>query len=138
MGLSQISVASVGADDAMEISKQGMLVQKFRLNLIAQNVANAFTLMTDKGTPYTKKYAQIKNDGSGVKVVGIAESNAPFGKVYDPSNPFADKYGFVYLPNVNIAEEMVDLTYTNVLYEANTTAFKAAKTIYQQALELLK
>jgi flagellar basal-body rod protein FlgC len=130
--------ASIGSDDAMEISKQGLLVQKYRLNLIAKNVANAFTLMTEDGTPYSKKYAVIRNDGNGVRVLGEAESDQPYGKVYDPANPFADRYGFVYLPNVNIAEEMVDLTYTNVLYEANTTTFKSAKTMYQQALDILK
>ena len=131
-------VFALGTNDALEISAHGVMVQKFRVNLIAKNVANAFTLMTDKGVPYTKQYAVIVSDRNGPKVQGVAESNEPFGKVYDPSHPFSNKYGFIHIPNVNLAEEMVDLVYTNVLYEANTTAFKSARTMYQQALELVK
>lgn len=136
--VASVGVFGLGSQDAMEISAQGVLVQKYRLNLIAKNVANAFTLMTDKGRPYAKQYAMIRSDERGVRVEGVAESNAPFGKVYDASHPFSDKYGFVYIPNVNLAEEMVDLSYTNVLYEANTTAFKSARSAYQSTLEILK
>lgn len=138
LGLMTMSVMGLGSNDALEMSAQGVLVQKYRLNLIAQNVANAFTLMTDKGVPYAKQYPIIKSDQDGVRVVGVAESSQPFGKVYDASHPFADKYGFVYIPNVNLSEEMIDLSYTNVLYEANTTAFKAARNMYQSTVDILK
>ncbi|MEK7299423.1 MAG: flagellar basal body rod protein FlgC [Candidatus Margulisiibacteriota bacterium] len=130
--------ALIGSGDALEISRQGVLVQKFRLNLIATNVANAFTLMTDAGTPYRRKYAILESTEYGVRVASVRDSDIPFGKVFDPANPFSNKYGILYLPNVNIAEEMVDVTYTNILYEANTTAFKAAKSMVQQTIDVLK
>ena len=39
-------------------------------------------------------------------------------------------------PNVNIVEEMVDLVSATRSYEANATAFNAAKTMAQRALDL--
>lgn len=127
-----------GSDEAMAISTKGILIQKARLKLVAENVANVNTLKTSTGRPYQKKTALVGSDKNGVKLIGIQKSTAPFPKRYDPANPAADDEGFVYLPNVNLAEEMVDLSYTNILYDANLTAYKSAKSMYQQVIEILK
>jgi len=136
--MSGLGYAQLGSEDALAISSQGVLIQKYRLELIAKNVANAFTLRTETGLPYAKQYPIIRSQGNDVWVDGIAESQQPFGKAFDPSHPFSDKYGFVYIPNVSISEEMIDLSYTNVLYEANTTVFKSARNTFQSTLEILK
>ena len=126
-------------EDAISMSSQGVLVQKYRLELISKNVANAFTLRTvETGLPYAKQYPIIRSQGNSTWVAGVAQSDAPFGKAFDPSHPFSDEFGFVYIPNVNISEEMIDLAYTNLLYEANITVHKAAKTAYQTTLDILK
>ncbi len=64
------------------------------------------------------------------------EDLRPFQIVYDPSHPEADKDGYVLLPNVNIVEEMVDMLRAVRSYEANITAFNAAKTMALKALEI--
>lgn len=128
-----------GTNEALKISTSGILAQKLQLRLTAENIANASTLRTASGKPYQKKYAIFAADEKGgVKIAAIKKSKEPFKAVYDPANPLADKNGFVYLPNVNVSEEMVQITMTNVLYEANTTAYKSAKSMYQQSLDILK
>lgn len=64
------------------------------------------------------------------------EDLRPFPMVYDPSHPDADKDGYVLLPNVNIVEEMVDMLRAVRSYEANITAFNAAKNMALKALEI--
>jgi flagellar basal-body rod protein FlgC len=127
-----------GTDRALKLSTSGILAQKLQLRLSAENIANASTLRTANGRPYQKKYAIFMADEKGVRLAAIKKSTAPFKEVYDPANPLADPNGFVYLPNVDVSSEMVQITLTNVLYEANTTAYKSAKSMYQQSLDLLK
>jgi len=123
---------------ALTYSANGMLVQKYRLKVIAENVANVSTHMTDRGEPYRKKMVLVVPDKDGVRVAGLAESQAPFGRVYDPSHVYTDEDGYLSLPNFELGDEMVNLSYTNLLYEANTTVFKSARTMFQNTLELLK
>lgn len=125
-------------NDCLTFAGNGMLVQKYRLKVIAENIANVSTHMTDRGEPYRKKIPLVVPDEKGAKVAGIAESQAPFGKVYDPSHVFSDKNGFLYTPNFELNDEMVNLAYTNLVYEGNTTAFKSCKQMFQNTLELLK
>jgi len=129
---------ALGSDDAMNISKSGMMAQKEALKYAAENVANATTLKTENGQPYQKKYPVLVSTEDGVKVVGYQVSKEPFKRAYDPGNPLADKNGFILLPNVNMAEEMTQISMANIYYEANTTAYKSAKAMFQQSMEILK
>lgn len=133
-----VFAGALGTDDAMNISKSGIMAQKEALKVAAENVANATTLRTETGKPYQKKYPVFVSTAEGVKVVGYQLSKEPFKKAYDPGNPLADKNGFILLPNVNLAEEMTQISMANIYYEANTTAYKSAKTMYQQSMEILK
>ena len=133
-----VSLSAQVYNDALTFAGNGMLVQKYRLKIIAENIANVSTHMTDRGEPYRKKMVLVVPDEYGVRVAGIAESQAPFGKIYDPSHVFADKNGYLYTPNFELNDEMVNLAYTNLAYEATTTVFKSSKQMFQTTLELLK
>jgi flagellar basal-body rod protein FlgC len=74
----------------------------------------------------------------GVKVADIVQDSDGAKTIYDPSHPDADETGLVSLPNVNLMEEMVALLGASRAYEANVTAFNAAKTMAQKALEIGK
>ena len=130
--------AKSGAIDALNVAGNGMLVQKYRLRIIAENIANVSTHMTDRGEPYRKKYVVVVPDKDGVRAAGIMESDAPFGQILDPSHVFADENGVLRTPNFELNDEMVTLSYANLLYEANTTAFKSSRQMFQNTLELLK
>ena len=138
-----LSISSVivpqSLEDAFIISESGMLTQKLRLSLIALNIANLSTYEDQEtGLPWQKRYAVLEPDPLGVRVARIEKSKRPFGKYYDPAVPQSNAEGFTAFPNVNLPDEMVVLAYTETLFEANTNAFKATKTMVQQVLDILK
>jgi flagellar basal-body rod protein FlgC len=55
-----------------------------------------------------------------------------------PGHPDADKDGFVAYPNVNPAEDMVDLLGASRGYEANVAAMGAVKDMIQRSIDLLR
>ncbi|MBO4375859.1 MAG: flagellar basal body rod protein FlgC [Lachnospiraceae bacterium] len=140
---------------AFNVNASGMTAQRYRMDIIAENVANAETTRTADGTPYRRKMVTFQEkdeqtnfkhilsktldsySGKGVKVRGVYEDKEQdFIKVYDPSHPDADENGYVLYPNVNIVQEMTDLIDTTRSYEANSTAFTASKSMALKGLEI--
>lgn len=136
----------------MGITSSGLTAERLRMDTISDNIANVSTTRTPEGGPYRRKVAVFEENldneidkvdgtnfnGNGVKAVGIAEDTSPFKVVYDPSNPDADKDGYVQMPNVDITEEMVDMISSSRAYEANVTAFDTEKNIALKALDIGK
>jgi len=50
-----------------------------------------------------------ESGNAAVHVKGIMESQAQPNARYEPGNPLANQDGYVYSPNVNVVEEMVDM-----------------------------
>ncbi len=140
---------------AMEISASGLTAERFRLDLIASNLANAQSTRTETGGPYRRKIAAFAPRGArysfsqilsrrtgegpkGVAVTGVLEDKSPFNLVHMPGHPDADEQGYVAFPNVDVVTEMVDLMAATRAYEANVTAIEAARLMAQRALEILK
>ncbi len=139
---------------AMEASASALTAERLRMDLIANNLANINTTRTAQGTPYRRRYAVMeerpanfgqvlaqeagKTDpiGQGVRVAQIREDQAPFKEVYDPSHPHADANGMVRLPNVDLLQEITDMMVSSRIYDANVTAFNAAKSMALRALEI--
>ncbi len=142
---------------AFDISASGLTAQRYRMDIISQNVANANTTRTENGDPYVRKvvyfeekgirnsdtFSHVLNSvsknyaGKGVKVAKVLEDKkTPQNMVYDPSHPDADENGYVMYPNVNIITEMTNLIDASRSYEANATAFDAAKAMAQQGLNI--
>jgi len=122
------------------------------MDVIAQNIANAGVTRTENGGPYRRKMVVLKSiDGNsfrnelekaakvrvgGVKVENVVEDKSPLVPVYDPSHPDANEEGYVMMPNVNTAQEMIDMLGASRAYEANVTAFNATKAMLLKALEI--
>jgi flagellar basal-body rod protein FlgC len=73
---------------------------------------------------------------TGVRVAAILEDQAPARQRFEPSHPDADENGYVSLPNVDAAEEMVDMLGAARAYQANLTAINLIRDLVQKALEL--
>ena len=126
-------------DSALDASASGMIAQKIRLGIIAQNVANVTTLKVDEtGLPYQKQYAVLEPYKGGVRVKSIEKSKEPFLPYSDGAVPQAGDNGFEYWPNVSLPDEMINMSYTEVMYEANVTCFKTTKALYQATIDILK
>ena len=139
--------------DVFDVSASGLAAERLRMDVIAENLANANTTRTAAGGPYRRKVVvfapqepepvfssilrkELSSKGRGVKVERIAEDQSPFRQVYDPGHPDANAEGMVTLPNVNTVLEMVDLIAATRAYEANLAALNTARTMASQALEL--
>jgi len=140
------------------VNASGMTAERYRMDIISQNVANANTTRTEDGTPYKRKIVTFNEKttnptnfgtiykksrgmdvGDGVKVGGVYEDNKEDMKmVYDPSHPDADENGYVTYPNVNIVTEMTNMIDSSRAYEANATAFTASKAMAMKGLEIGK
>lgn len=146
----------MGMFTAFDISATGMTAERYRMDIISQNVANANTTRTGDGTPYRRKIVvfEEKNgkttfnhvlkkerdrySGDGVKVTGVYEDNKTEMKmVYDPSHPDADENGYVTYPNVDTVTEMTNLIDASRAYQANATAFEASKNIATTGLNMM-
>lgn len=136
----------MGIFDALRISASGMTAERLRMDVIAENLANANTTRGANGQPYQRKDVLLQQSGGksfadvlgGVEVAGIVADPSPPRRVYDPGHPDADAQGYVSLPNVNSVTEMVDLISSSRGYEANVQAMNAAKTMFSKALDILR
>ena len=146
----------MGIFQSFNISATGMTAQRFRTDIIAENIANVNTTSTESGGPYRRKivtfqekdvtpfsqyFSHSKNKaiGNGVKVTKVSEDfETDFIMEYDPSNPDADENGYVSYPNVNTVTEMTNLIDATRSYEANATAFEASKNMALTALSIGK
>jgi flagellar basal-body rod protein FlgC len=131
----------MGMFDALEISGTGLTAQRLRMDVTAENLANA------QSTNYRRKEVVLQQAtfgdaldaaSRGVEVAGVVQDASPGRRVYDPGNPAADAQGYVSMPNVDSVTEMVDLIGSSRAYEANVTAMQTAKTMFTRTLDILK
>jgi flagellar basal-body rod protein FlgC len=155
-----------GLFGALGISASGMAAERLRMDVTAENLANADTTRTASGAPYQRKEVVLQatsgtsfsnvlstlqagtvqvggsqpagSQQQGVEVAAIVADPSPARRVYDPGHPDADAQGYVTLPNVNTVTEMTDLIAESRSYEANAQALQSAKTLYTKTLELLR
>ena len=144
---------------AMDISAAGMAAQRARLDVVAENIANAESTRTAEGGPYRRRQVVFQaSSASGqssfgsvfqstlhsqgtyqsVRVSQTIEDQTPFREVYDPSHPDADAKGMVKMPNVNTVQEMVDMNSAARGFESNVTVMEASKRMFLKSIELLR
>lgn len=146
----------MGLFQSFNISASGMTAQRFRTDIIAENIANVNTTSTESGGPYRRKIVTFQEKdvtpfsqylsssknravGNGVKISKVSEDyETDFIMEYDPSNPDADENGYVSYPNVNTVTEMTNLIDATRAYEANATAFDASKNMALTGLNIGK
>ncbi len=140
---------------ALSVSASGMSAQRTRAALLVENIANSETTRTPEGGPYRRKDAifsssevgssfgteldaQLGQSLTGVSVTGISVDQRQPEKRYMPGHPDADASGYVAIPQMNPAEDMVDLVSANRGYQANVAAMSAVKDMIQKSIDLLR
>jgi flagellar basal-body rod protein FlgC len=133
----------------IDVTAGALTAQKTRLDIVAQNIANAQTTRTPNGTPYQRQVVSFESElvrrtGNGgsslqsVRVGSIQADRTPGQQVYNPQHPDAGPDGLVMMPNVNLSYEMVDLITASRAYEANLSVVKNARQMAMKALEIGK
>lgn len=129
-----------------DIAGSALSAQSVRLNVTASNLANAESVSSSSGETYKArqpvfaamldKASMDKQQGVGVQVRGIVESDAPLRKQYEPEHPMADADGYVYRPNVNVVEEMANMISASRSYQSNVEVINTAKQLMLKTLTL--
>ncbi|MBI5095102.1 MAG: flagellar basal body rod protein FlgC [Candidatus Hydrogenedentes bacterium] len=132
---------------AREIAVSGIRAQRANMNVIANNIANAFTTRTPEGGAFRRQLAIFRGEQLGrgadstkfgVRVKKLVSDPSPLETVFDPGHPDADKNGYVSYPNVNLSVEMVNLVSAQRAYEANVSVIVSGKRMAQKALEIIQ
>jgi flagellar basal-body rod protein FlgC len=142
---------------SIDISGSGLTAERLRMDVTAENLANAQSTQGPDGQPYRRKEVVLRATGDGgfdgalnaamasgtappggVEVTAIAEDQTPNRMVYDPGHPDANDDGYVSMPNVDPVTEMVDLIAASRAYEANVTAMQTAKSMFSKTLDILR
>jgi flagellar basal-body rod protein FlgC len=115
--------------------------------VIASNIANANSLQNARGEydPYRRRAAMLaagdpgspRGGGLGVRVSEIDIDQDALRPEYRPGHRFADKDGYVMVPDIDTTMEWVNALQASRAYEANVVAAETTKSMMAQALRLL-
>ena len=134
-----------------DIAGSGLSAQSVRLNTVASNLANADSVSGDPTKVYKARHpvfeavrarlgaqgaATDAKSGAAVRVRGIMENQADPTARYEPGNPLANADGYVYGPNVNVVEEMVDMISASRAYQNNVEVLNTSKELMLATLRL--
>jgi flagellar basal-body rod protein FlgC len=134
---------------ASAISGTGLSAERFRMEVIANNIANAHSTKSANGETYRRQeviFTEALGRATGgqpalggVEVVDrVEDRDTPPNRVHMPGHPDADADGMVTMSNVNLPLEMVNLLTASRAYEANLRASQTFRTLNEQALILIR
>lgn len=135
---------------AANISASGLAAERMRMEVVANNIANAHSTRGPDGNPYRRQHlvfaSMVNGSGAptgasglhGVQVVEKLEDPGEFPRIYQPGHPDADGEGFLAMPNVFLPMEMVDLMTANRAYESNVKVMQMFREQMEQTLSILR
>lgn len=144
----------MGLIRALSASASGLAAQRVRMDVVSSNVANIETTATEDGGPYRRQVVRFASGDSSLPFASVVQrftggadtgvvltqvgvdEETPGRSVYDPAHPDAGEDGFVEMPNVDMVQEMTDLTSANRSYQANVTVLNAVKQMALRALDI--
>ncbi len=134
---------------AITASASALAAERTRIEVAVSNLANAESTRSADGKVYRRRDVVLAADpvndfgatlgqatATGVKVAEIVQDQTPGRRRYEPGHADADAEGYVELPNVDPAEEMVDMLGAARAYQANLTAISLMRDLVSRALEL--
>jgi flagellar basal-body rod protein FlgC len=140
-----------GLFSATQIASSGLAAERLRMEVAANNIANANSTRTADGTPYRRQQVVFsaamqqalggKASGdhlTGVAIEGVQDDMSELPRLHSPGHPHADADGYVTLPNVKLPTEMVDMMTAARAYEANLKSLQVFRNMTEQSLSLLK
>jgi flagellar basal-body rod protein FlgC len=135
--------------NAIDASASALAAERMRIEVAVSNLANAESTRGPDGQPYKRRDVVLASEptetfqealgranATGVKVAAVLEDQSAPRMRYEPSHPDANADGYVALPNVDTAEEMVDMLGASKAYQANLAAINLIRDMVQKALDL--
>lgn len=129
--------------NAIGIALSGLNAASRKVEASASNIANMQTsgsLENPDQAPYTPlttqqiALADQAGNGLGVKSNFVPKTQ-PFTPAYDPDSPFANAEGLIGVPNVDLAEEAVNMTMAETAYKASVSVIETVQDMTRELLE---
>lgn len=131
--------------NVFDVAGSALNAQTLRLNTTSSNMANANSVSSSTNNIYRARHPvfapmvkafEDEARGKGVKVLGIVESEAPARQEYNPDHPMANEEGYIFMPNVNVIEEMANMISASRSYQANVEVMNSAKQLMMRTLAM--
>lgn len=143
--------------NVFDVAGSGLAAQSMRLNTTASNLANAESVANDPTKAYRARvpvFAAVMREfgggygmetvantfdsdaSTGVRVLGIVESQAPIARRYEPGNPLADKDGYVYTSNVNTIEALTDMISASRTFQSNVEVINTSRDLLLKTIAM--
>ena len=131
--------------NVFDIAGSAMSAESVRLNVTSSNLANAQSVGGSEAETYRARHPvfsavmqslQAGAASVGVRVDGIVESQTPMEKQYQPHHPLANEEGYVFLPNVNIVDEMANMISASRSYQSNVEVLNTSKQLMLATLRM--
>ncbi len=129
-----------------DVAGSALSAQTVRLNTTASNLANADSVSSSIDQTYRARqpvFAAMLDQARsgdqtavGVQVKGIVESQSELRQEYRPDHPMANEEGYVFLPNVNVVEEMANMISASRSFQTNVEVTNTAKQMMLQTLRI--
>lgn len=128
----------------IDIASTGLGFNKFWLDTVAHNLANANSVRAGDVEPFRARVViaqQLGSDpyapgGSGVQVGSVVDQAGEAARVFDPEHPLADEDGYLARPVVDLAAQMTDMLVAQRAYQTNARSMQASREAYEAALQI--
>lgn len=128
------------------IATQGLNIEKLRIDVVANNIANQHSLQKADGSlfrpsqviTHAKAFTEFleETESTGIESIELVPQHLSPTKVYQPGHPAADKQGYLTYPGISTIDEMTTLLKASHAYEANIKVINTAHSLYIQALSI--
>ncbi len=112
-----------------------------RLTASASNIANANSIGATAGgngpAPYSPVRAVQGNVAGGGVTSHIVSAARQALSVHEPGLPFADAQGMVAMPDVNMADEMVETLAASIAFQANARVLGTVHALERRVIDQL-
>lgn len=148
---------------SLNIPLSGMTAERFRLDIISQNVSHADDVATTPEDVFKRQMVVFGEDRAfkdtlaqkmaegeyipnifryvqmrGVEAVEVVEDETPPEPVYSPDHPLADEYGYIYESNVDRQVEIIDAMQAANSFNACKSMYEALQGVIQASLNIGK
>jgi flagellar basal-body rod protein FlgC len=137
-----------GVFRGFDIATAGLRAELQRSEVVASNLSNMHRTGNAEREPYRRRsvvFEEILDQtagpgardqiGVGAAVARVVEDQTPFPVFYQPGHPDADAEGKVLGSNVDIFQELVDLTKVERSVDANLQAMRTYRSMLQNTIQ---
>ena len=144
-----------GVFQGFDIAAAGLRAEMLRSEIVAANLGNMHRTGNAQHEPYRRRSVVFEEVLDRVTAAGalpggdtlaagvrvkqvVADHDTAFPRFRDPGHPDADQDGWVWGSNVDVFQELVDLSIIERSFEANLAAMRTYRSMLQNTLNNMR